>query len=260
MQGQGGPPIDLTGETPRVLNDTSMRNVLSIDVGVVNTGVCVVRKREGHGEDPCNYPFEILYWDLVNFNPSQGGSASNITTEMAVSNMVQAFMMRPKMFEGVTDVAIESQAISVPMVKALAGGMQAFFETLSRTGSPLLTEGPIRVHLVHGGYKLKVCKTDDLDTFLEEKCEHGLLPPPFKRGRIRKSRLNHSNAEKIRQKNKKDGIYHALTILFLNKDEDKVTWLSRFSKIDDLCDAFLQGCYVLSKGDQYQRKQRINPL
>ena len=243
-------PIDLTREA---LCEAPMC-VLNFDVGITNMGVCKVARDARRAEEGHGFPFRVEYWELIDLGTGNGPVAG------AVSAMVRMFLGRPQMYRGVTDVAIESQGIARDHIKALAAAMQAHFETLSRARSPLLDKGPVRIHIVSPANKLKVCSPENLEAYMELHCGDGFLPAPFRRKRARKSASQQSETdmEKRRQQNKKAAEFHCAAVLSLIDDGDVWTaWLAQHSKIDDLCDAFLQGCYVLQNEKQYGRAAKV---
>lgn len=245
-----GAAVDAADEGPKGMV------VLNFDVGIANMGVCKVRRSSAVASGENHYPYEVLFWELINLE------TGNSTVSSAVSAMVRLFMARPAMYRDVTDIAIESQGIARDNIKALASAMQAHFETLSRGGSELLNRGPIRIHVVSPANKLKVCDPKDLDAFLEEKCPDGHLPPPFRRKRARRSKFadEDTDMEKRRQANKKAAEFHCAAIMSqIEGGESWLAWLSQHAKIDDLCDAFLQGCFVLKNEKLYSKKPVAEP-
>ena len=96
---------------------TTMTKVLSIDVGMVNLGICILR--EDKNRTP---PYVIEHWENVNLHATDATRATQ--------NVIKEFRKRDQCYN-VDRVVIESQNRSVSKMKRLSNGIQAHFETVA---------------------------------------------------------------------------------------------------------------------------------
>ncbi len=262
----------------------SVGRVSSIDVGTTNMGVCVVEKAapvvhsaDDAMEDPvldatcvttsaeasavgtqyridneaaaeavieaARYPYVIRFWDLIDLRTQ--------STKAATSTMVREFMSRPAMYEGVTDVAIESQAMSRTIMQCIECSIRTHFETYSML-QPAGAQ-PLRVHSVSGSNKLKIFTGD------VEDIQHKMAVRARKQlANLPKRKM--SESDRRHQKNKLLGILHMCGILEHNHEDHFLEWLDQQKKIDDLADAFLQACWILMNPQLYSNRAAATPL
>ena len=111
--------------------------VLSIDVGTVNLGLCILSY-----DSELTVPYVIEHWELINLRI--------VTVSQATMAVVEAFIKRPQCYQ-VDLVLIESQEKSTENMKRLSNAIQAHFET-----ARVLMKKDFKVGWSSGGVKLRV--------------------------------------------------------------------------------------------------------
>lgn len=235
----------------------SVGRVTSIDVGTTNMAVCVVEQLPMPSSSSTKdetmadlgvprYPYSIVYWDLIDLRTQ--------STSEAVSNMTREFMSRPMLYDGVTDVAIESQEMSRPIMQRLNSALQAHFETWSIMNVQRSQGRAMRVHpSVNGSNKLKIF-TGDMHAVKAQ-----LALRAFKvMERLPTRKISASEARRLKNKCLSEihvcGVLEQMQLAQPGAAEHYLTWLQKFKKCDDLADAFLQGCWVLLTSKAYESR------
>jgi len=209
---------------------TDVSRVVSIDVGSTNMGVCVIERSSVSPEPSASasaaveeYPYRILHWELIDL---QGSSTNN-----AIRNLPREFLLRPVLYDGVTDVVVESQDVAQPTIQRIGAAIHSHYATWS-----MMNVGGrrLRVHVVSGKNKFKAHNGD-----LE-------LPARFP-------------AKGSYRYNKRLSEEMARDILKKQKDNERLEWFNKCPKKDDLSDAFLQGIWALKNPSVLKLNPPIHP-
>jgi len=231
---------------------------LSIDVGMRNTGVAIVRStprtayswtgfadeqprapasrvgREDKRRTECPQeladmaPFEILTLQLVDFGPDLSVTAQCKSCVHKILSNQSIIQWLPD----VTDVIIEDQAVARGPVQCVGAALQTLFHTLVTTGERMRPDATVTVK--NARYKLGVLNLSDENKTVSDKVIHPPLPvspPPTPTAK-------HAY-------NKAMSVNTSMHILSFYGMDNACKHIASLQKADDVSDAFLQALAVM---------------